>query len=286
MSKICQSRDTTIDFLRAKKLLYSSFVCKFCYKNCTEISHHCKDGKIWRCPKCRRKFSIRKDSFFSQSNLRIEVLILLLYLWSVESSHKQTKQFLPKTTSEHSIVDWYSFIRDICKKTNDLLRQFDGTVEVDETYFGALRKNERGNKGIDNYNTVFGIFERISKYIKLWHVQDTKKNTLLNLIKNNVEVGSTINSDGAAQYKCLPTHGYNHNVVIHEREFVSDDGTHTNNIENVWGHLKTGNRSRRGVKNQMKQQYLDEFVWRWNNRQKGFNDWDSILSEIQRDYPL
>ena len=115
---------------------------------------------------------------------------------------------------------------------------------------------------------------------------NTKRKTLFPLIKQDIEQKTEINTDGAAVYGALPELGYTHNVVIHNREFVAEDGTHTNSIENVWSHFKVENRSRRGVKAKMREQYLQEFQWRWNTRKQGLTDYDALISEIAIHYPL
>ena len=62
---------------------------------------------------------------------------------------------------------------------------------------------------------------------------------ILPIIYRHVHQGSEINSDGAKCYRSLIHMGYTHNVVIHKYEFVTDEGIHTNNIENVWSNLKS-----------------------------------------------
>ena len=67
------------------------------------------------------------------------------------------------------IIDWFSFLTDICAKHNGVLRKFGGqgiTVESDEAYMVKIKKNGRG-KGIKVKSetsqkdpAVFALFER------------------------------------------------------------------------------------------------------------------------------
>ena len=56
---------------------------------------------------------------------------------------------------------------------------------------------------------------------------------LVSEIRRFVEPGTRIITDGMASYRNLPESGYEHDVVIHDREFVNSDDTsiHTQNIE-------------------------------------------------------
>jgi hypothetical protein len=60
--------------------------------------------------------------------------------------------------------------------------------------------------------------------------------------------GTVIKTDGYPTYpRAISEISCIHRVVNHTLGFVSSDGTNTNSIENVWAHLKTDIRTRRGV---------------------------------------
>ncbi|KII72209.1 hypothetical protein RF11_03745 [Thelohanellus kitauei] len=58
---------------------------------------------------------------------------------------------------------------------------------------------------------------------------------LAEIITRNVEPGSIIQTDGSAAYRGIERHNYVHEVVIHDQNFVSDEGITTNRIESTWG---------------------------------------------------
>ena len=61
--------------------------------------------------------------------------------------------------------------------------------------------------------------------------------------------GTRIHSDEAAVYYTLNQQGDIHRTVKHKENYVNLlDGTHTNNIENFWTHLKNKMREMHGVK--------------------------------------
>ena len=58
---------------------------------------------------------------------------------------------------------------------------FSGLIELDESYFGGVRKGKRG-RGAAGKVAVFGILKRQGKVYTVV-VEDTKINTLLPVIK-------------------------------------------------------------------------------------------------------
>ena len=58
--------------------------------------------------------------------------------------------------------------------------------------------------------------------------------------------------------------GFIHKTVIHKKEFVARDGTHTNYIENVWSNLKMHLKSIHGSQGEMVDGHVDEFGYRYN----------------------
>ena len=151
-----------------------------------------------------------------------------------------------------------------------------GTVEVDETYIGGnARKMNRGRrkkamrgKG-SAYATpraiVLGMLERGGR-VRLKHIKNTKRRTLLSEVVRQVEKGSIVNTDQLVQYDGLIEPNYAHKVVNHSETYV-DGNVHTQGIENFWSLLK---RAIRGTYVSVEPfhlfRYLDEQAFRFNNR--------------------
>ena len=70
-------------------------------------------------------------------------------------------------------------------------------------------------------------------------VADRTSATLLDVIHQYIENGSTIVSDCWKAYDCLEKEGYKHLKVNHSVNFVyPDTGAHTNRIERYWRDVK------------------------------------------------
>ena len=103
-----------------------------------------------------------------------------------------------------------------------------GIVEIDET----LVTHHNGDQ-----MWVFGIFDRRTKELWCWPVEDRTAETLIPLIVSSVEPGARIYSDGWASYSSLAQYGFEHQVVLHVNGFGSGENT-TNGIESCWSELK------------------------------------------------
>ena len=71
-------------------------------------------------------------------------------------------------------------------------------------------------------------------------VPDRTADTLMTIIHDWIEPGTTVISDSWAAYRDFGSHGYTHHTVKHSIQFVnSDNGDHTNTIESTWRSVKT-----------------------------------------------
>ena len=149
----------------------------------------------------------------------------------------------------------------------DEFQKFVGSVELDESYFGARRvrgfhgKLKRGRGTFKQ--PVFGIFERGGRvYTEI--VPDCSKKTLQAVIMGKVDIHSIMFTDGWRGYDGLVDVGFDkHFRVNHSaNEFAKNKTVHINGIESFWSFTK-----RRLVKfNGVKEYFwlhLKECEWRW-----------------------
>jgi transposase-like protein len=109
-------------------------------------------------------------------------------------------------------------------------------VEIDERKFGR-RKYNRGHAVKGQW--VFGGVERESGRTFLVPVPDRTAETLMAVICDWIEPGTTVISDCWAAYRDIAAHGYTHHTVNHPISFVDHHtGAHTNTIEGTWRHVK------------------------------------------------
>ena len=61
------------------------------------------DGKTWYCLQCKKKFSIRTNSFFARSYLSMYQIILIMYGFAVDFTQKDIARE-PEINLKHTIV--------------------------------------------------------------------------------------------------------------------------------------------------------------------------------------
>lgn len=128
--------------------------------------------------------------------------------------------------------------------------------------------------------------QRKTKEVRYFHVLKRDSNTLISLIKNEVEIGETIFTDEWAAYRQLSQNGYIHRTVNHSKNYVSDDGSHTNSIEVCWHHLKTEIiRKMRGIPISCLDSYLTEMSLRSKYKKK-IDFLYNIIENISKYYSI
>jgi transposase-like protein len=122
----------------------------------------------------------------------------------------------------------------------------------------------RGTKG---KAAVFGVLERGGK-VRAESLHGRKRHELETKVRAHIKAGSAIYSDNFASYDRLNNFGYKHAVVDHAERYV-DGQVHTNGLENFWSLLKRGLKGTYvNVEPFHLFRYLDEQVFRYNNRAK------------------
>lgn len=169
-------------------------------------------------------------------------------------------------------------IRKLMEQGGDLL---SGEVEADETYYGKGGANAMKFK---NKQAVLGAVERKGR-VRVKTAPNRRAEIVLPFIKENVERSSFMVTDEYRGYDKLSfgAYGYQHVNVKHGKKRYSWKGQHTNTIEGFWGQFK---RSVRGtysfVSSQHLQAYLNEFAWRYNERNSSVPAFALLLARAYR----
>ena len=105
---------------------------------------------------------------------------------------------------------------------------FEGSVELDESYFGGWRKGRRG-RGAAGKVVVFGILKRNGRIYTVV-VDNAKSETLLPVIKKKIMPDSIVYTDSLSSYDKLDVSGFIHHRIDHSKAFA-DRQNHINGIE-------------------------------------------------------
>ena len=139
---------------------------------------------------------------------------------------------------------------------------FAGEIQLDESYFGGLRKGKRG-RGAAGKVVVFGILKRGGKvYTKV--VDDTKTKTLMPIIMRKIVPDSIVYTDSYRSYNALDVSDFYHHRINHSTHFAEHASNHINGIENFWNQAKRVLRKYNGVPKNHFNLFLKECEFRFN----------------------
>lgn len=155
---------------------------------------------------------------------------------------------------------------------------FDGEIELDECYFGGIRKGKRG-RGAGGKTAVFGLLKRNGKVYTVV-VKDTKANTLIPIITSKIKPDSIVYTDSYRSYNALDVSDFKHFRINHSKEFAQDHN-HINGIENFWSQAKRVLRKYNGIDKKNFHLFIKECEFRFNygtpsNQLKVLRKWCGI----------
>ncbi|KAE9531538.1 hypothetical protein AGLY_010744 [Aphis glycines] len=164
--------------------------------------------------------------------------------------------------SSNIVCDWMILCQDIPVKMFEKRIQIGGPDVIIQVYECLLRGSRKNHidfsseniedenddpleNGKRNYGRrmegpwVFGLCN--GSEAQYFVVEKRDKQTLQEIIKREVILGSIIHSNGWPVYNGIAQHGYTHNTVNHCKNFVDSlTQAHTQQIEHLWRplHLK------------------------------------------------
>ena len=259
------------------------------------------------CPKCQeRKFYRVRRGKLRCKNCLYE---FKPRLGSLKLTKGQWKKFLTWFVLDHSLrtikeqagLSHYSVFKAarITRKVmfKDVPDDFEGIVEVDETYLGGQRKNKRKSqlikeeikygKSKKGFGTtkqpVFGILCRSGK-VHAELVNKTEAKDLMPIITKKVKSGARICSDTWRAYTGLAVKGYVHRTVEHRKKEYTKGKNHINGLEGFWGYLKRKLAAKGGVQRKYLHLFLGEYVWRYNHRQMNTKEKINHLLKLIEDF--
>ena len=255
----------------------------------------CESDKISRiikrnqyiCDACNYQFSTLTNTMFHNTHLPLFKWFAAVYLMC-ESKKGVSANQLKRTLKMSYKTAWYLSHRIRQALVTDETKKLGGILEIDETYVGGKWVNKHGealerarmrpNRG--KLVTV-GALQRNGE-IRLKHVPNAAGPTLMAFAKSliNRRKAECVFTDDAPAYDALEsTLLIDHETVNHSSgQYVRHGIIHTNGIENVFSLFK---RSIVGSFHHISEKhidkYLDEFEFRFNNRENPYLFRDCIL---------
>jgi transposase-like protein len=262
--------------------------------------YYLKTQKRFKCRDCRRQFSVKLGTIFEDSPIPLQKWLPAMWMLS-NCKNGVSSWEIHRALGITQKSAWFMLHRlRLAMKGYDLGTKLGGKdsggVEIDEAFFGGRLGNMHKDKraryaketatgavaGSTGKTIVVGMLDRESREVRATVIPDVKRETLQAEILSNVKYGSPIYTDNAVPYDRLNWH-YVHEIVNHANEYVRGQ-VHTNGLENFWSLFK---RHLRGTYVAVEpfhlERYLDEQVFRFNNRQKPMDDYarfEKLLGQV------
>ena len=231
---------------------------------------------IYDCDSCRYQFSVTAGSIFHDSHLPLTKWFFATYVM-VESKKGVSANQLKRMLGVSYKTAWYLCHRIRKAMTEVKPKLLTGTVEIHETYIGGKKKYVgRGN--MDGKVMVLGAIQRGGE-IRLRVEKRRTKKALHRFVRETTSAtASRLMTDENPSYKGIADADTTHETVNHRAEEWVRGDDHTNSVEGVWSLFK---RSLVGSFHQVSAKhldsYLDEFEWRFNQRENPYLFRDTLI---------
>ncbi|XP_064095722.1 uncharacterized protein LOC135207801 isoform X2 [Macrobrachium nipponense] len=236
--------DLLIDLCQRHGVLFSHRTCPTCDGECridlNKMAFRC--NKSYASFKKKRKrcnffVSVFKGTWFANSHLDMETNLKFVVLWLQDwFSYKaaETELKLPAVT----IADWSSYCREVIlswalkNNNNNKIGGANQTVELNQAEFGRKKCSVRH---IVEGQWAFGGICRDTRQFFMIPVDACNRDTLLHIIKEKIEPGSTVISDCWQEYNCVLSEDYEELKVSQSLNFKNPvNGALTNATRRKW----------------------------------------------------
>jgi len=235
--------------------------------------------RAYYCRECYYQIYPTAGTVFEKSTTPLTYWFYAMYLMTVTRNGVSAKEL------ERALGVTYKCAWRMAKAIRELMGRkkkggaMTGTIEADETYIGGVseRKDKKPRYG---KTPVFAMVQRLGE-VRAQKVDNSQKETLFPIIEENVDKTAKVYTDEYKTYVNLDTLGYYHDTVRHHINQYRHGEVSTNTVEGFFSQLK---RSIRGtyihVSPKHLQHYVDEVVFRYNNRKNGATMFNIMLGDV------
>ena len=202
--------------------------------------------KQWKCGACRQKFSVTSRSIFEGAHIPVGKWIFSIYMMCSSKKGISANQLARELNITYKSA-WF-----MCHRVREAMLQEplagmlgtgpDAIVELDETFVGGKKRNNRHAKrtaAAGRKTAVMTLIDREGD-VKTVKVPNVRKGTLQALARPIVDQSATIMTDAHLSYTGLSEHFAGHHTVDHSKTFVRGVIMHTNFAESYHSLLKRG----------------------------------------------
>jgi transposase len=239
--------------------------------------HRVKSRPSYSCDACGHHIHPTAGTIFHRSPTSLHLWFYAMYLMTSTRCAVSAKHL------ERELGVTYKVAWRMANKIRNVLMEQDGepplfgSVEADETWVGGkpkasetarARRESLTGRGYAQRpkSIVFGAVERGGR-VRASVIPDSSAITLGHNLKRYVLPEARLITDEFKGYNEAGLEYHRHDRINHGAKVYVSGDVHTNTIEGFFGNMKNGIRGNyHSVSRKWLQGYLNEFVWRYNQR--------------------
>jgi len=252
---------------------------------CRQYLHEIRWPNGFQCPRCgnQRGWSTKRDLYHcEQCGLQTSIFAGTifqdtkkpLFVWFRAMWYITTQKYGTNALGLQRVLglgsyrtSWIWLHKLRCAMVRPGRDRLAGTIEVDETYIGGEQPGKRG-RGAGGKALVVVIAQKDGRKIgriRLQRVPDASAYSLENSVKESVEPGSIVKTDGWSGYQGLSGIGYIHQVIRDEADVGDNMLPMAHQVAGLLKRWLMGT-YQGAVQPSHLDYYLDEYTFRFNRR--------------------
>ena len=249
--------------------------------------HKLAKRRVYACPHCLFQIAPTANTILHDTRTPLVSWFYAMYLFCTTRhgvSGKELQRQLGVTYKTAYRIGQH--IRDLTAKAQSFDALLSGHVELDEAYVGGRRSGGKRGRGAPGKTIVMGLISREGP-MKAVVIPNVKKDTLRDVVLDNVEPGSVVSTDELYSYNLLTGDGFKHGAVKHGAkeyafyDYQTGENHHVNTVEGFWRLFKASVRSTHvQISAKHMQRYLSEFTFRASNRERVNGMFDLLVGAL------
>jgi transposase-like protein len=228
------------------------------------------DRGLWHCQACQRQCSVTAGTVFEDSRKPLRLWFHVMWLMMAQKTGLSARNLCDTYGFGSYQTAWGWLQKLCCVMIRRGRERLVGRVEVDETYVGGPTAGPRGRGAVGKILVLVAVEGAAKKKlgrVRFRCVEAIDQATVESFVRDYVEPGTTVVTDGLSVYDRLKAAGFNHrpHVIITGGAVALRQLSHVHLIISL---LKRwlGGTHQGAVTPAHLQAYLDEFAFRFNRR--------------------